>query len=410
MRDAGEDAVNQNKASILIVDDEEPIRKLLATCLAVDYQCITAASAEEATELLEAGNFNLVMTDIRMPGASGFELCQLVQKVSPETVTIVLSGMTDIRYAIEAMRQGAFDYLTKPFDLSQVLLSVERALRYQALVMAKRQHEQSLEEAVRARTEELRAVNESLNRTLEALYNNYRATLRALARALEARDVETGGHSDRVVAYSLRLGRELNLSNNELIALEQGALLHDIGKIGIPDSILLKRGPLSEEEWDQMRRHVSYGLNIIDGIDFLSGAQPVVAQHHERYDGTGYPNGLRGEQIHINARIFAVADAFDAMTSDRPYRPAQPYSAARAEIIAMSGSQFDPKVVRAFLNVPEQEWAEIRAAAEAKDYIEQIIDAREIRSFILSLKRNTGTTGPLEFGLAANSLSAPYKM
>jgi response regulator RpfG family c-di-GMP phosphodiesterase len=408
--DSGEDAVNQNKASILIVDDEEPICKLLETCLAVEYQCITAASAEEATELLKAGSFNLVMTDIRMPGASGFELCQFVQEVSPETVTIVLSGMSDICYAIEAMRRGAFDYLTKPFDLSQVLLSVQRALRYQALILAKRQYEQSLEETVRVRTQELRAVNESLNRTLEALYNNYRATLRALAKALEARDVETGGHSDRVVAYSLRLGRELNLSNNELIALEQGALLHDIGKIGVPDSILLKRGPLNIEEWAEMRRHVSYGLNIIDGIDFLSGAQPVVAQHHERYDGTGYPNGLRGEQIHLNARIFAVADAFDAMTSDRPYRPAQPYSVARAELISMSGSQFDPKVIGAFLNVPEQEWAEIRAAAETHDYIEQIIDAREIRSFILSLKRHTGTTGPLELGPVDGPMSVQYKM
>lgn len=221
------------------------------------------------------------------------------------------------------------------------------------------------------------------------------ATLRALAGALEARDVETSGHSDRVVAYSLRLGRELGLAHKELIALEQGALLHDIGKIGVRDSILLKTGALTETEWGEMREHINYGLRIIGGIDFLSGAAPVVGEHHEKYDGTGYPSGLRGEMIHINARIFAVADAFDAITSDRPYRKSASYADARAEIVANSGKHFDPAVVNAFLKVPESEWREIRKIAESEDYIEHIIDRREIRSFIVSIKRHTGLTGPL---------------
>lgn len=235
----------------------------------------------------------------------------------------------------------------------------------------------------------------NLNQTLETLYTNYRATLRALAEALEARDYETRGHSDRVVAYCLRLGRELGLGHNELIALEQGALLHDIGKIGVRDSILLKAGPLTEDEWAEMRQHIAYGLRIIDRIDFLSGARPVVGQHHEKYDGSGYPAGLRGEAIHINARIFAVADALDAITSDRPYRAASPYAHARSEIIANSGYHFDPKVIEAFLRIPESEWSEIRSTAESNDYLEQIIDKREIRSFIVSLKRQRGATGPL---------------
>ncbi|HXG91198.1 MAG TPA: HD domain-containing phosphohydrolase [Blastocatellia bacterium] len=381
--------------SILIVDDEEPIRRLLSTYLSNDYRCATASSADEAAALLAVQSFNLVMTDITMPGTTGIELCQYIQQFCPETVVIMVSGMTDINYAIESMRQGAFDYVTKPFDLQQVMMSVERAHRYQVLVAAKRHYEQSLEDTVRARTQELRQLNESLNQTLETLYQNYRATLRALAGALEARDVETAGHSDRVVAYSLRLGREMGLSHNELIALEQGALLHDIGKIGVPDAILLKRGPLTAEEWEQMRMHINYGLRIINGIDFLQGAAPVVGQHHEKYDGSGYPHGLRGELIHINARIFAIADAFDAITSDRPYRRAASYEQARAEIIAHSGRHFDPKVVQAFLSVPEEELREIRLTAESQDYIEQIIDKREIRSFIVSLKRHTGMTGPL---------------
>ncbi len=386
--------------SILIVDDEEPIRKLLTAYLSDDYNCVTASSADEATSLLAGGTFNLVLSDITMPGTSGLELCQYINKACPETVVIMVSGMTDIEYAIEAMRHGAFDYVTKPFDLSQLMMAVDRALRYQSLNIAKRRYEESLEEMVKERTKELRMLNENLNQTLEALYTNYRATLRALAKALEARDVETSGHSDRVVAYSLRLGRELGLSHNDLIGLEQGALLHDIGKIGVPDSILRKRGSLTEDEWTEMRQHIDYGLSIIGGIDFLSGARPIVGQHHEKYNGSGYPNALRGEQIHINARIFAVADAFDAITSDRPYRAAASYTAARDEIVANLGTHFDPKVVSAFLAIPMSEWTEIRSTAQTEDYIEQIIDQHELRSFIVSLKRHTGVTGPLSLAVA----------
>ncbi|MGH9829569.1 MAG: HD-GYP domain-containing protein, partial [Blastocatellia bacterium] len=279
--------------------------------------------------------------------------------------------------------------------LPHVMVSVERALRYQALVMAKHNYEKSLEETVRLRTAELRSLNDSLNGMLETLYTNYRCTLRALAGILEARDIETRGHSDRVVAHSLRLGVELGLTHRDLIALEQGALLHDIGKIGVCDSILLKNGPLTEDEWTKMRDHVRFGLGIIDGIDFLAGARHVVGQHHEKYDGSGYPNRLRGEMIHLHSRIFAVADAFDAITSDRPYRAAQTYAAARAEIVAHSGKHFDPKIVKAFLGIPEREWTEIKYSARARDYIERLIDEREIRALIVSLKYRTGTTGAL---------------
>lgn len=384
------------EVSMLIIDDEEPIRRLLSTYLSDRYTCITAGSAEEARKLLTGSSFALVITDIMMPGTSGIELCHYVHQTCPETVVVMVSGMTDINYAIEAMRQGAFDYITKPFDLAHVVMAVERALRYQVLVAAKRHYEQSLEESVRLRTAELRSLNENLNETLEALYQSYRATLRALAEALEARDVETAGHSNRVVAYSLRLGRSLGLSHMELIALEQGALLHDIGKIGVRDSILLKRGALDETEWLEMREHINHGLRIIDGIDFLSGAAPVVREHHEKYDGSGYPMGLRGEMIHINARIFAVADAFDAMTSDRPYRKAASYADARREIVANSGIHFDPAVVKTFLSVPESEWREIGQSAKSADYTEHIIDRHEIRSFIISLKRHSGMPGALK--------------
>src|SRR5205085_10511961 len=241
--------------------------------------------------------------------------------------------------------------------------AVERALRHQRLLKSNFLYERHLQELVQVRTNELTAANASLNQALEKLFLNYRATLRALATALEARDVETKGHSDRVVAFSLELGRKLGLSQSELIALEQGALLHDIGKIGVRDSILLKRGPLTADEWVEMREHITHGLRIISGIDFLKGAAPVVGQHHEKYNGSGYPHGLCGEQIHINARIFMVADAVDAITSDRPYHQARTFEAAVEELLRCAGTHFDPEIVKVFLAKPLSFWRELREGA-----------------------------------------------
>jgi putative nucleotidyltransferase with HDIG domain len=203
-------------------------------------------------------------------------------------------------------------------------------------------------------------VDDGAEGTARALGEVYRATLKALTAALEARDQETHGHSERVVNYSLRLGRELGLDAEQMRSLEFGALLHDIGKIGVPDSILHKPGALTEEEWREMRLHPLHGQRILQGIEFLEGAARVVAQHHERWDGSGYPLGLRGTQIDLNARIFAVADAFDAVTSDRVYREARSYEAAAAELKDWAGRQFDPEVVATFFNVPAVEWELLR--------------------------------------------------
>jgi response regulator RpfG family c-di-GMP phosphodiesterase len=388
--------MTRTNASILIVDDDEAIRGLLSACLDGSYWCATAASAEEAVTLLQFGSFNLVLSDITMPGKSGLELCQYVQETCPRTVVVMISAMIEIDYAVQAMRQGAFDYITKPFDLAHVTLVVDRALRYERALEEKHRNEQILEERVRIRTDELRAANEDLSFMLDTLYRNYRATLRGLARTLEARDIETRGHSDRVVAYSMKLGGKMGLTSNDLIALEQGALLHDIGKVGVPDAVLLKPGSLSTDEWVRMREHVGHGLRIIEGVEFLSGARWVVGQHHEKYDGSGYPNKLRGDGIHIHARIFAVADALDAIRSDRPYRAGQSHEIAREEIAANSGSHFDPKVVNAFMSIRKEEWDEIRRCAQSDERPERLIDKREISSFILSLKSPEGVTTKLQ--------------
>jgi cyclic di-GMP phosphodiesterase len=353
--------LTQNRpARLLIIDDEPSVLSVLHALLGRAHDCKTATSAVEAMEYLKEETFDLVLSDIMMPGMSGLELLAEITKRSRDTVVILISGNLNIQSAIEAMRRGAFDYVTKPFNLSDVETAVARGLRHHWLLKANQQYEHHLEHLVDLRTNELTIANTNLNSTLEKLYLNYRATLRALAAALEARDVETKGHSERVVGYCLRLGKQIGLNDRQLITLENGALLHDIGKIGVPDGILLKRGALTEEEWLHMRRHVEYGAQIIRGIDFLEGASEIVAQHHERYNGSGYPSRMEGDQICLGARIFAVADAVDAMTSDRPYRSARSFEDAADELIRCSGAHFDPLVVNAFTGVPLDGWREIR--------------------------------------------------
>jgi len=349
-------SATDERACILIADDEQEIRSVLYELLSDDYDCQLVASAEDALVCLRTMRFDVVVSDINMEGMSGLEMIPHVGEIAPDAVVVMISGAQTVESAIEALRAGAFDYVTKPFDLRHVEAAVRRALEHKRLREAKRRYENYLEELVAERTAEL-------DRTLATLEESYRTTLKALAAALETRDRETHGHSERVVNFSLRLGRELNLRREDLRSLEFGALLHDIGKIGVPDAILHKPAQLSAEEWVKMRRHPFHGQQILKGIEFLEGASRVVGQHHEKWDGTGYPSGLRGEEIDLNARIFAVADAFDAITSDRVYRVGRSYEVAVAELEEFAGRQFDPAVVAAFRRIPRDEWDELRAAS-----------------------------------------------
>jgi putative two-component system response regulator len=344
---------NAAKPRLLIVDDETEVRGVLHDLLCDAYQCAEASSAEEALAKLRESDFDLVISDITMSGMSGLEMIPHVKTISPDTVIVMISGMQTIESAINALRLGAFDYLMKPFDLRQAEAAVARAFEYHELVVAKKRYETRLEELVEQRTAEL-------DQALDSLEQAYRTTLQALTAALETRDAETHGHSERVVTFSLRLGREYGLSGPEMKALEFGSLLHDIGKIGVPDAILRKPAKLTDEEWERMREHPLHGQQILRGIDFLKGAAKVVAQHHEKWDGSGYPLGLKAEDIDICARIFSVADAFDAITSDRVYRQGRPYEAAAQELDEWAGRQFDPKIVEAFHRVPQEDWDELR--------------------------------------------------
>ncbi len=348
-----------SKIRILVVDDEPEIREVLCELLSGDYECLVAASAEEALERLRGERFDLVISDIMMSGMSGLEMVPHVRARSPETVVLMISGVQTIESAIKTLRVGAFDYIMKPFDLRQVEVAVRRALEHHKLLRDKQLYENHLEELVKQRTAELDVA-------LDSLEIAYRSTLKALVAALETRDAETHGHSERVVSFSLRLARECGLDEEQLKELEFGALLHDIGKIGVPDAILRKPAKLTDDEWIKMREHPFHGQQILRNIEFLEGAGRVVGQHHEKWDGTGYPLGLRGKEIDIKARIFSVADAFDAITSDRVYRAGQSYEAAAVEIEKFSDRQFDPKVVEAFHRVSREEWDELRRQSMLK--------------------------------------------
>lgn len=348
--------LNGRRPRILIIDDEPELRALLFDLLSDNYDCRAVGSAEEALTELRNGGFEIILSDIMMGGMSGLEMIPHLHELAPDAVVIMISGAQTVESAIEALRAGAFDYLMKPFDLRHVEAAVKRALNHQELRAQKRQYENHLEEMVTDRTA-------ALNHALESLEDAYRTTLKALTAALETRDSETHGHSERVVSFSLRLGREMGLDQDGMRALEFGSLLHDIGKIGVPDAILRKPASLTNEEWTKMRLHPLLGQQILRGIAFLEGASRVVAQHHEKWDGTGYPLGLRGTEIDLKARIFAVADAFDVMTSDRVYRAGRSYDVAAAELDDYAARQFDADVVAAFHRIPREEWDAMRLAA-----------------------------------------------
>ncbi|RMG43052.1 MAG: response regulator [Acidobacteria bacterium] len=360
------------KANILVVDDNPSVRDLLREGLeAFGYEVQTAASAAEARRRIEAGGeFDLVLCDIDMPGERGTDLLKWIRSYDPDIAVMMVTGIDDAGTAVQAMLGGAADYVCKPFSLPEVRARTERALEKRRLTIENRMYQDHLERLVDERTREVLQAMARIRGLHEQLKSAYDATLTALMIALDYRDTETQGHSLRVVEYTTRLAQEMGIGEPELTAIRRGAMLHDVGKIGIPDAILRKPGPLNEEEQEIMRLHAQLGYDMLKDIEFLADSAEIVLAHQEKWDGSGYPRGLREEQIPIGARLFAVADTFDAMTSDRPYRAALPYERARQEMIDYAGTQFDPQVVEAFLRVPPEEWDQIRAR------VQEVLDRR----------------------------------
>ncbi len=290
---------------------------------------------------------------MRVAGISGVDLLQATRKNHPNSAFLMATVEDDIRVGIEAMKQGAADYLVKPHDLDVVVASLGRALEKKRLEQQLENYRERLEQIVQQRTRQLRAATKRIEQTCDD-------TLETLAGALDLRDNETAGHSRRVSRYCLEIARAMNCSPKEMKQIARGSYLHDIGKIGIPDSILRKPARLTDKEMAVMQTHARIGYDLVSRIAFLAPVAKIVLTPQERFDGTSNPQGLAGNEIPLGARIFAVADTVDAMTSDRPYRRALSFADARAEIIRESGRQFDPEVVRAYLSLPEDTWETIR--------------------------------------------------
>jgi putative nucleotidyltransferase with HDIG domain len=340
---------------ILVVDDETPVRTMIAAALERQgYDIELASGGLEALETVELNNFNLVLTDIVMQDVNGIALLERIHALQPNLPVVMVTAVHDISVAIDSMRRGAYDYLLKPFENDQLLNTVGRALNHRRALEETESYHHSLEEMVRARTEMLR-------HAMEDLEHSYDVTLEALGDALDLKDSETEGHSKRVTAYAIALARAMGIPPEEVKIIARGAFLHDVGKMAIPDEILRKPGKLDPRECELMREHCARGYQMLRKIPFLAGAAEIVFCHQEHFDGSGYPNGLRGREIPVGARIFAIADALDAITSDRPYRQASDFDHARKEILRCSGTQFDPAVVEVFLKIPNELWQELRS-------------------------------------------------
>jgi len=364
-------------STILIVDDEPDIVDLLKeTFEDSGYQVLTALSGVEALNLLEDGSPGVILSDNRMPGMSGIEFFEEVKKSGIDSIRILMTGYADLNIAIDAINRGwVYKFITKPFRMEEIQVTVRRAVEFYDIVTQKkllekqvREQNAALEERVAERTRELQKLTEVLadknkkllhqkneiRRLYSQLQRSYLGTITSLYFALEAKDQYTRGHSERVFHYSLRVGRKLGLSQQDMMNLKYAALLHDLGKIGIPDSILLKPGSLTEEEYSTIKDHPIVGASILDPIQFLRRVRDIIRHHHEHFDGRGYPDGLTADKINIQGRIIAVVDAYDAMRSDRPYRNARSRQEALRELHEMAGSQFCPDCVEAFDEVLEE--------------------------------------------------------
>ena len=278
----------------------------------------------------------------------------------------MVTAVSDLSVALEAIRNGAYDYLTKPFDREQLLDRVRHALEHRRLKRENLRFQLHLESLVAEKTARLQQTLAELQRANEELKRSHDMLLEALGDALDLKDAETEGHSKRVTAFTIAIARAMGLPSEQVETIAHGAFLHDFGKMAIRDSVLRKPGPLDPEEIAEMQKHCELGYERVRKIPFLKDAARIVYTHQERWDGSGYPQGLKGEEIPLGARIFAIADTLDAITSDRPYRAAQSYQAAREEIERWSGRQFDPAIVKVFLGMPQSIWEHVRLQVDSQ--------------------------------------------
>ncbi len=345
-----------DRPRVLFVDDEPPMVSLVIRILGDRVRLDATTSSNDAIARVSTGEYDIVMTDLRMPEHDGIAVLRAAAAARPDTLGIVVTAVAEIETALTAINElGVFRFLLKPWATSELLSAVDAASE----IVTMRRERERVRSLLEHQNLELTHSNARLD---QLVAERTAAALGALISALDLRDTETWSHSQRVAMYARRLAEELAVATEECLDIERGALLHDIGKIGVSDTILRKPTGLTEAEWAEMRKHALFGARILEGIDFLARPAVLVEHHHERWDGGGYPHGLSGERIYLGARIFAVIDTYDAITSDRAYRKARDHATAIEEIRRCTGTQFDPQVVAAFLRIPAETLLGIRAA------------------------------------------------
>src|ERR671911_3122115 len=350
---------------ILIVDDEDQIRTLLARLLSAHgYECLAAESAAAARRVLNDTDVALVLSDVNMPGESGIDFSREVLAQYPDTAVVMVTGMDDRRYAEVAIELGAYGYVLKPFKPNELIINVGNALRRRALEIENRSHRERLEQTVHDRTAALRDTIAQLESSDSELRRLREETIRRLSWAAEFRNQETGEHIVRMSLYCTLLARLAGLDADRAEDIRIASPMHDVGKIGIPDRILLKPGRFTDDERAVMEAHTEMGHGILagSGVELLDLAAVMALTHHERIDGTGYPGRLTGDAIPIEGRICAVADVFDALTSDRVYRQGFQPDEARSLMLEGRGTQFDPDLLDLFLGSFDDVLAIRRAA------------------------------------------------
>jgi putative two-component system response regulator len=363
------------KVTILAVDDEPANTRLLEALLVpMGYEVIVARNGNVALTMVLTEKIDLALIDLLMPGLNGFEVCRQIKEHSQLNIPVILlTAMTDTTNKVIGLNCGADDFLAKPFEKEELFARIKAHLRIKHMVDEIRSLNLTLENKVKQRTAIIKEKNEKIAESCHL-------TLDALIHALDAREHETGKHSLRVSFYTVELARAWKaweISGQELAQIAMGALCHDLGKIGVSDSILLKPGKLTDEEWAQMKKHPQTGWDIVKNIEFLGLGRKLVLSHHERFDGQGYPQGLKGDHIYIGARFFSLADTLDAMTNDRPYRKALTFEDFENELKRCSATQFDPQVVETFFSIPRDRWFQLMERTNGVD-CESLMDVVQI--------------------------------
>jgi putative two-component system response regulator len=340
-------------SGVLVVDDEHAARSVAGRILGPHYEVQFAADSSEARAKLMGGRTDLMLCDIHLPGESGMELVEsLLSREDDDLAVVMVTGEDSTATADRAFELGAYGYLVKPYRRGDLLITVSNALRRRQLEQQARAYQRELEQDVIVKSLETEHVRGLLRRSEESLERSRVETVHKLSLAVEMRDQVTGHHLSRMGAYCEEIARRMHLADEACDVISLAAQMHDIGKVAIPDRILLKAGPLNEEETDHVKTHAEIGKQILHGSEspILQLAESIAWTHHEKVDGSGYPRGLSGEEIPIEGRIAAVADVYDALTRDRPYRQAMPVAEATALMAENRGSHFDEDVLDVFMS------------------------------------------------------------